>query len=152
MKIVKIIAFGAIGLFLGLGLSSIIESGYFQPWKKLSAPPPNMSAYFSVGEEQNSPTPVKITKPCDFSSPEFSLLSNSPKNIVDCIQRSEVYPDGYGRFASVLDSDGNVWEWAHVVTASDSLSSMICLPSLGLLIGVVIALLAKRQNGIKNAL
>jgi hypothetical protein len=151
MRIVKIIGFGAIGLFIGLGLLNIIESGYFQRWKKLSTPPHNVSEYFSTDKEKNSPSPVKITKPCDYLSPEFSILSNSPQNIVDCIQRSEIYPDGYGRFVFVLDNNGSVWEWAHVVTAYDSLSTGVCLPGSGLFIGVAIALLANRQNGRNNA-
>jgi len=151
MKIVKMIAFGVIGLFIGLGFLTITESGYLQRWRKLSTPPQNVSEYFSAGEEQNSPSPVKITKPCDYSSPEFSILSNSPQNTVDCVQRYEIYSDGYGRFASVLDNNGNVWEWAHVVTAYDSLSTGVCLPSLGLFVGVVIAFLANRPTGGDNA-
>jgi hypothetical protein len=92
MRIAKIIGFGAIGLFIGLGLLNIIESGYFQRWKKLSTPPHNVSEYFSTDKEKNSPSPVKITKPCDYLSPEFSILSNSPQNILTAFNVQKSIP------------------------------------------------------------
>jgi hypothetical protein len=146
MQVIKIIAFAAIGLFLGYVFWNLTESGYFQRWEKLSPPPQNIPEYFSLGEEQSSPSPIKIIKPCDYSFPEFSILSNSPQNMVDCVQRSEMYPDGYGRFASVLDGDGNVWQWTYITTAYDSLGSMLCWSGLGLLFGVIIAIVAKKPN------
>ena len=55
--------------------------------------------------------PVEVTKPCNFSSPEFSLFTNAPRGIIDCIQTLEPQPDGFVRYAYVLDKDGTVWHW-----------------------------------------
>jgi hypothetical protein len=141
----KIVAFAALGLLLGFGISVLIGGGYFKKWEKLSSRPPNLSEYFSEDQNRGNPT-TKITKPCDRSSPEFSLFAYPPKNMVDCIQISEAYPDGSGRYARILDSDGIVWLWNNSSSVYNDLPGILCLPGLGLLAGVFIASMLKKSN------
>jgi hypothetical protein len=132
----------AISFFIGVGIWHITDNGYLQRWEKLPLEVQSISQHFAL-EEGISSRPTKITKPCDYSMPEFSWFSNSPKNIVDCVQKSEIFADGYLRFTSALDNKAIVWEWKHMKTANESIRQMICFPSAGLIIGVLIAVLTK---------
>jgi len=147
MQFLKTIAFATIGLIVGLAIFILVDGGYFERWKQVSPPPPNIVRYFSVSEAQEqsmSKGIVKVTRPCDYSAPEFSLLSNSPKRIVDCFQESIEYAGTYYQNTSVLDSDGNVWDWHLFRIGLDYLGSLICLPGLGLLTGLFIAFLSEK--------
>ncbi len=146
MRLITIIAFGIIGIFLGIGLFHLDDSGYFQHWQRLLAAPANISDIFSPESPQYDYPHVQYTKPCNYSSPEFSILANPPKNIVDCIQESEMYADGGTRSAQVIDRSENIWEWSHFTYAYDEQTKMILLPVFGCAIGIVIALFITKQQ------
>ncbi len=96
--------------------------------------------------------PFDITNPCDLTSSEFSQLLSRPQTIKDCYQETIGYPDGASQFTFVLDKNGYVWEWADKFSEYETLFSVfgwICFSSTGLLIGVVIALLAKKANHVE---
>jgi hypothetical protein len=142
MRVLKVIVLGVIGLFLGYGLGVGIESGYFQHWEKLSMTPQKIEEIFTVESLEDISYPMTtITKPCDLSSSEFSLFSNHPHQIKECIQRSELYADGYFHYTYVLDDNGNIWGTEYSNSANNAMFTMLCLLSLGLLLGIAGALL-----------
>ena len=98
----------------------------------------------------NSATPVEIQEPCDFSSTEFSFISNPPRGIEDCIQVEVNYIDGYIRHTFVLDGDGRVWQWRQARSGIKASVEQVCFPGLGLFIGVClgipVALLSRRKK------
>jgi hypothetical protein len=174
MRIIKILAIGAIGFILGLGVWKVKESGYLEQWEKLSAPPQAVTELIPTGDPpffirtmdgstysydswhdkdwlpgtipQHIDNPVEVKKPCNFLSPEFFPFSNAPRNINNCFQEQTMYADGYISYAVVLDNNGNIWEWEHSVTP-DYITTMFCFPFLGLLVGLVTAFIWVNQNG-----
>ena len=174
MRLAKILAIGLIGLILGLAWSRSISSGYFQAWEKLPPPPLPIIEFVAVGEgsiiaktandsvlrcsswlhecwaqadlSKSSFDHTRVTKPCDFSSPEFSSFKSHPKNTIDCIQGVTQYAEGVGMDTYILDSDGNVWEWSYIFAGNETLFAAFapyCCPSFGLLIGIIF--LGKRR-------
>ena len=169
MQTIRIIAIGIAGFILGLGLFLIDNNGYFQYWQNLPSPPQEISEIIPAGApsffiktldgstyyysswhnegwlQKTVPTdfvnPFEVTRPCDFSSPEFSLLTNSPPKIKDCVQETTLYADGSTQYTLAIDGKGNIWEWKHTTTAYDSLNQIIFFPFIGLLFGIVIAIL-----------
>jgi hypothetical protein len=142
MRVLKVIVLGVIGLFLGYGLGVGILSGYFQRWEKQEMTPQEIEEIFTVESLEDISYPMTtITKPCDLSSSEFSFFSNHPLQIKDCIQRSELYADGYFHYTYVLDDNGNVWGTKYGNSANNAINTMLCLLSLGLLLGIAGALL-----------
>ena len=146
MQVIRIILFSIIGLFLGIVFSNVTTSGYFERWKISHLPQDYIVTRFA--EAQN--TPLIVTKPCDYSEPEFSIFTNSPKNIEDCLQIKILYPEGEGRDTFVRDSNGNIWEWSYL--SYFGLNELVCYPSYGLLIGLVIAIATKELTKIQNEL
>ena len=112
-------------------------------------PPDYLITHLSEAEKQVTPF-ITITKPCDYSEPEFSFFSNSPKDIEDCLQIRTHYPEGYGQETFVRDSNGNIWEWSYL--AYFGLNELLCYPSYGLLIGLVIAIATKELTKIQKEL
>ena len=138
MHLVKVITVGIISFIFGFGLWACGISGNTQEWEKLPTPPQNVSELIPTGDPpffiktsdsktyrysdwhnegwlqasipQNPVNPFDVTKPCDFSLPEFSPFSNAPKSIKDCFQETTKYADGYIKYALVIDNDGNIWE------------------------------------------
>jgi hypothetical protein len=89
---------------------------------------------------------VEITKPCDFSSPEFTFLANPPINSVSCIQATTYYaPDGFDQNAYVLDRSNDVWEWSHIV-GPNSYFTMFALIGVGLLVGLIVGIVSLRHR------
>jgi len=177
MRVVKIIAVGIIGFFLGYSLWRFDHDGYSQKWERLPTPPQDVSELIPTGEpplfikssdgntyylsyqynegwlQESVPeeliNPFEVTKPCDFSFPEFSRFSNAPENVRDCVQEKTMYADGYIKHAFVVDSDGNLWEWHHTISPED-LTPMFCLPSSGLLIGLLVGFAFASMNNVKE--
>ena len=97
----------ALGILFGLIANSVIEAGYFQQWQGLTAPATPLTelathTYFNG-----------ITKPCDYSAPEFSFLTNAPRNIVDCVRAENQHFETPGYTTYALGSDGRVWTWEY---------------------------------------
>jgi hypothetical protein len=96
--------------------------------------------------------PVEVTKPCDFSSSEFSPLTNVPESTIDCIQTFERQPDGFVRGAYVLDKDGTVWHWYTSASADPSvLIMLVCITVFGAIVGLLIGIGTSRLRILKRA-
>ncbi len=174
-----IIVFGTIGFIFGIVFWQFIKSGYLQGWEKLPAPPHRITELISTPSEspfiktsdgatytysdwknegwiQESvdpnyfPGPFEITRPCKFSSPEFSFLVKHPQNLADCLQLNISYPDGSGRYTFVLDRNGYLWDWSIVDDNYGTLLGILWYPGsgffTGLLLGAAIPFLVKKAN------
>ena len=146
MRIVRFISISAIGFLLGFAGWHFSNLGYFQRWEKLPVTPQDIPGYFSVSKQKTYPGLVEITKPCDYSTVEFSLLAKPPDKIADCLQRLELDPEGSMRITYVLDIDTSVWKWEYIDNTNAAFLSMLCLPSSGLLIGIGIAFLVETSK------
>jgi hypothetical protein len=145
MPIIRIISFALFGFFLALGISYVSELGYLERWKKLTLPSVNIQEYLNANDNHQNPQgSLIITNPCDFSKPEFSILSNYPKNISKCVQLTMLYAEGEERDTFILDENGAIWEWSFLIYVD--LVAMIIWPCMGLLIGVLIAIYTKRSK------
>ena len=143
MRSIKIIVFVVIGLFFGIGWFQLDTSGYFERWQKLTEPSTEILNLFSPGivpDEYGNP------QVCDFSLPEFSFLSNHPKEIAECIQQINMEAEANTRTVYVIDSNGEVWRWSYFSYAYDYYAKRIILPAVGMVFGLFIGLLASRQN------
>jgi len=179
MRVVKVIAVGTIGFILGYSQWRFNHDGYSQQWKILPSPPAEVAELIPTGEpplfiktldgktyylsynysegwiQKSVPEeliyPFEVTKPCDFSFPEFSRFSNAPNDVINCVQEKTNYGDGYIKFAFIVDSTGNIWEWRHGITPKD-ITAMFCLPSSGLIIGLLVGFaFASMNNGKERA-
>ena len=104
----KRIAFAVSGLFLFLiGYLIVFVFDFFAPWYKVSTTPDYI---FSAKGGTRLSEESWISKPCDYSSPEFSLLTIPSENIVDCVQVHNFYD--MWRDAYVRDIYGDVWMWS----------------------------------------
>jgi hypothetical protein len=177
MKILIIIALTIIGLLLGFWFWQISEKFSVGAWEKLPAPPnkivelipasdPPLYIKISDGttyryeewqnrgwiEEvvpQTSMNPTEVQRPCDLSAPEFSRWSNHPHDIVDCVQETVMYADGFIRYTFALDEHGYLWQSRITRTAYGSLTTLLCYPGLGLLFGLVAGVfVAIRRPGV----
>ncbi len=160
MRVLKVIALGIVGFFVGFGLWKLSDVGAGESWTPLPAPPQPVSElipfrdpplYIKTGDgktyyysdfhnqgwlEQPVPAemigPLDVTRPCNRSSAPFSFSPNAPRDIVDCLQTRVPYADGAITYAFVRDSQGLIWQWRHTVSPQD-LPAMLCLPPCGLL-------------------
>ncbi len=134
MRLDRIILFGIAGIFLAFFFYNFADKGYFERWRKN----PNISQedldyYFSATNSESDEYP-----PCDHSAPEFSFLSNAPKNIVKCAVNMIRYPEGYDRTVYIIDSDNNYWVWSHESILN--LYALIGIPIIGFILGAVTAI------------
>ena len=169
MKILIVIALAIIGLLLGFWFWQTFEDFSVGTWERLLTPPAEISELIPASDppiyiktsdgityryeewqnhgwiKETVPqmliNPTEIQQPCDLSAPEFSRLSNPPRDIVDCLQEKVMYADGFIRYTFVLDSHGYLWQSRITRTAYDSLSGLLCFSSLGLLFGIVAGVL-----------
>jgi hypothetical protein len=162
----RIIIFGVLaltGFLIGLGLFHLSENFSSGVWMKLPRHPDKVAKLISVSsqyivktttgdfyqhERWQEPSWIKIELPenpnypigfeqvCDFSSPEFSIFSNPPDDIVDCIQLKTLEADGSIMYTLALDANGDIWTSNITRTAYDTFNKLLCLPSLGLLFGM----------------
>jgi hypothetical protein len=148
MQIIKVILFGLIGFFLAYEIINMIELGYLVRWGKKVSPTEQIYEYFLAKDNnQSHQGGLIITNPCDYSKPEFSIISNSPKNIVKCVQLTFLYPEGESRDTYVLDENGIIWGWSHLIYIN--LGLLICCPLIGLLVGVIISIFTKKPKQAK---
>ncbi len=138
MQIIRIIVFGTIGFFLGIGILYLHEAGFFEAWQKEAAPPNDMQAYFSGARNQDNSAGGTITNHCDYSLPEFSFISNHPAKIVACAQVTQLYPEAIGRHTFVRDGNGDIWDWSYM--SYMSLGEVVSWPSVGIIFGIIVAL------------
>ena len=166
MRLVKIILSGILGFVLGCGLGLVTAFGYFVRWERLSTPPQTVSElipYFYVPpilirtsdgsiyryssstsevweKVPYSPNaenlPIKVKNPCDFSSPEFSFISNSPENINYCIQEETYISYSLTSYTFVIDNNGNIWQWKRSNSVDLFWITVICFSLSGLLTGL----------------
>jgi hypothetical protein len=165
----KIILLALAGLILGFVAYPIVSSGYFVRWEELPPPPQKASEIVPVGDtsfyiktsdgtiyyknkwyheiwviEKDIPDPCtfcEITTPCDFSSPQFSFLTNHPKNVNTCFQvHTYDSPETVTNYAIAIDGDNNYWEWVFEPSMFESVYGLICFPPVGLLLGIIIGL------------
>jgi hypothetical protein len=177
MRFIRILVFGIMGLMIGLGVENVLSSGYSEKWHELPPPPSAISELLVVfngtlfvrtvdgsllqcsnirnecwtqGQiPENYRDWVRITMPCDFSSSEFSFLTNPPKNIGACIQGVEQFGEGTGRETYLLDKAGNVWEWNYTFAGYNPIYATIapyCCPFSGVALGFVWLLIKAKKN------
>jgi hypothetical protein len=97
----------------------------------------NPPDWFQMPAPIGDSDPSIITKPCNRSSPEFSILVDPPTNVADCFQ---VQINMIGRFAFVLDNAGAVWKWGHHPGFLDTQFEIITFPFAGSMVGGAIGL------------
>jgi len=132
----RIILFAVLGLFLAIVFLKTSEADYFERWEKLPTVSDEVISYFSITDNEFE------HPPCDYSSPEFSFLSNSPDDVADCAQYIIWYPEGSDRNVYVLDSEGNLWVWSHRSVLNFYL--LILAPINGVVFGAIIAILTTK--------
>lgn len=153
LRFVRIVGFGIIGILLGFSLL-IVDDIYFQPWHEISTLP-NQTIELYPGSTVKVFSPeswavhpeYRSTKPCDYSSPEFSLFNNHPKIIQDCIQVTYLYGAEYLiDFTYILDSNGSVWKWSSDPDSQERDRKGTYFIVSGFIIGVAIAILLNRRT------
>ena len=143
MRFIKVIALGIIGLLLGIGWFQLDTSGYFERWQILSNPPTEVLDLFS---QESAPDEYGNPQPCDQSSPEFSLLSNAPSEIDNCIQRIDRAADANTRTVYVTNRNGEVWMWSYFDYAYNYYAKRMYFPMIGFTLGVLTALFINKQT------
>jgi hypothetical protein len=177
MGYVSIVLLGMVGLIAGLTWGYVSDGGYSEQWHKLPAPPSKISELVTVSDgtlfvktldgsvlqcssirnqcwihgqvPDNDDNWTKVTKPCNFSSSEFSFLTHPPKNITSCIQGATQNAEALGRETYLMDADGNVWEWHHNFSGPGPtltvFASIMCA-TLGVIIGLCALLIRRKRN------
>ena len=137
----KIIWFAIAGMLIAIILYNLTDDGYFERWKKESAGTiqDDIEFYLPLTGEDSFENP-----PCDYSSPAFSIISNSPRGIETCVQNIIWYPEGDYRSIYVIDSKGNYWSWSHFSIMN--LSNMFWIPVAGLVLGIFIGSIVVLQT------
>ncbi len=144
VRILRLVSIGVVGLILGIGYWQATDLGYFEHWTQLSEKPQDVQGYLGPpGAPIRLLPPARITSPCDFSRPEFSPVTNPPKEIVDCVQRLDVYADGDVRVTYVIDGDGRVWKWVLSHSLGSVAVALISSVCYGVLIASLVELLAE---------
>lgn len=134
MKIFKLIAIVFIPVLVGFLASTVYSSGILVRWKLVSSPTAEELGYFST--TINPDGYPEAIQSCDYSMVEFSVLSNKPNDIKDCIQSTYYNIDGNERTTLVRDNAGLVWKWSYLSTAI-KLMGNVFWPIVGLIIGVI---------------
>lgn len=162
-------AFAGAGLLIGLAIWWANHAGYFERWHELPSPTFKVIELISVGAgdvyartsddliyrctnwldecwvrdqvRQEVVRPVQITKPCNFASPDFFLLGNAPRSVLDCVQDITGSGEGAAVYSTyVLDDSGSVWMWEHYAGGVSSFGWMIIFASLGTLTGSLVGI------------
>jgi len=142
MRSIRVPAFAIIGLLLGIGWFHLDTSGYFERWEKLVNPSADVLGIFS---QRTFPDDYGNPQTCDYSSPEFSFLSNTPEDIEDCVQRLDMAADANTRTVYVVDNHGEIWMWRYFSYAYDYYTKRIIFPIVSIVFGLLIGLLTNRR-------
>jgi hypothetical protein len=138
MRLERIILFGIAGIFLAFFFYNFADKGYIERWRKNpSISQEDLDFYFSATNNESDEFP-----PCDYSAPEFSFLSNAPKNIKQCAVNIIWYPEGYDRTVYIIDSNNNYWVWSHKSILN--LYALLWTPIIGFVLGAVIAMVTSQ--------
>ena len=138
MRLERIILFGIAGIFLAFFFYNFADKGYIERWRKNpSISQEDLDFYFSATISESDEFP-----PCDYSAPEFSFLSNAPKNIKQCAVNIIWYPEGYDRTVYIIDSNNNYWVWSHKSILN--LYALLWTPIIGFVLGAVIAMVTSQ--------
>jgi hypothetical protein len=141
MKIFKTLVLAFVGLFIGLGLAVLSQDGYLQRWEKLNKPSQDILRNFSAPDIQATDHRYQYTKPCDYSSVEFSQFSDPPKNIVECVQVKQQYAETARLETYVRDNSGGIWQWFYYADPANNWLYLLCPSTLGFIVGIIIAIL-----------
>lgn len=170
MRILIVIGLTIAGLLLGYLFWQISEEGYARTWTRLPDPPGETIELLSAqdpapyvrasdgsiyryeerqerdwmeGTVPEGPTsgPIEVQRPCDLSAPEFSILSRPPRDVVDCVQGTVLYADGFMSYTFVLDRNGDLWQSSIIRSAYGSLAALLCFSGLGLGLGFTAGIL-----------
>jgi hypothetical protein len=144
----KNVAILGICVLVGIFLSFFLTSGILVRWEQIPSPSQYESEVFA--SEQNTHSPTEMKQSCAYSTIEFSIFSNTPKDPIECVQIIKNYGDGYGRFAYVRDREGNIWNWSYISSMSATISG-ICWPIIGFIIGIIIINIRRSEKTHINA-
>lgn len=141
MRVVKILAISAAGSLACFGLACVytLIFPYFHWWTRLSVSSDDLPNYLSERYGDGVLHSERVTRPCDYSKPEFSAIAFAPSSIVDCLQLEELYPDAIGRTTYVLDKNHQVWMWTYIQGSLFNVELLFWSPFVGLGVGVIIA-------------
>jgi hypothetical protein len=155
------------GFVSGWSIGQLSEQGYLTQWRPLPPPPTeivelpltlhatvyaktNQGTMYQCSDWNNQcwlpttlppqkPEPVsQSTKPCDTAQSAFSRLTNPPLSIRDCIQGTEMYADGSGRYIFILSDNNRIWMWSVVHSPYDPTTRLF--PVLGIIFGIMLVL------------
>jgi hypothetical protein len=142
MRYIRVIAFGIIGLVLGIGWFQLDTSGHFERWEKMPNPSSEILSLFSPGivpDEYGNP------QPCESSSPEFSFMSNTPKEIAGCVQKVDMAADASTRTVFVINENGELWTWSYFDYSYYYYAKRVFIPTIGFILGLLTAFLFNRR-------
>jgi hypothetical protein len=152
MKRIKLAAIVLLPALIGLIASLLNSSGVLARWKLAAAPSPEEIKLLSTVKANGNGFFQESTRDgfkeelqsCDLSMIEFSILSNKPRNRVECAQSIHYYIDGRERLTLIRDSAGNVWEWRFLFTAIKEMGNTFW-PIVGLVIGLVLMIILRKK-------
>ncbi len=148
-RIARLTSLMTIGLVLGFVAWQAFQQGYFSRWRRLAIAPQDAAVYLA-GRGQAADLSGRITKPCDFSKPEFSFPVNAPARISDCIQLEWWGPEVYDRRTYVLDQPGSVWAWSFRLYAPEVELAMFCMSGFGLGVGALVGILIEAMRMVRG--
>ncbi len=147
MKLIKLIAIVFVPVLVGFLASSVYSSGILVRWKLVSSPTAEELGLFSATKNPDGyPDAIQA---CDYSMVEFSILSNKPNDIADCIQATYYNIDGNERISLVRDNAGIIWKWSFLSTAIKQMGNVFW-PVVGLIIGVISMLIIRGSKKAKG--
>ena len=160
---ISLIGAAVFGFISGWSIGWLFQQGYLTQWHPLQPPPAEIAELlvtlhgtvyakttqgmiYQCSDWNNQcwlpstlPTPepqpvAQSTKPCDTTLSAFSRLTNPLQPIHDCVQGTEIYADGSGRYIFVLSDDNRVWIWSLVHSPYDLTARVF--PVLGIIVGI----------------
>lgn len=155
------------GFVCGWSIGQLSDHGYFTQWHQLQSPPAvivelpltlhatvyaktnqgtiyqcsdwNDQCWLPTTLPTSKPEPVSQSiKPCDTTQSAFSRLSNPPQSVRDCVQGTEIYADGSGRYIFILSNDNRIWMWSLVHSPYDATTRLFSV--LGIIYGIMLVL------------
>ncbi len=177
MRFFRVALLGFVGLIAGLATGYILRGGYYVQWHKLPPSPAPIAEFLTVSSDTlfvrtvdgsvlqcsglgnqcwtqgqlpaNDVKWTEVTKPCDFSSSEFSFLTHPPNNARACIQGDTQFIEARWRETYLMDAEGNVWEWSYTFggpSLLDEVCGSIICAAAGVLIGLSSLLIRRKKS------